>query len=116
MNKRGTIAEIAAHLVTALRPFVTIVASPDNFKQFMFRMGWNADNMPAEFPNIGLKINASLEKLSLLGDDPPMTQSFDLLQSVKGVFDHIQGLGPSAVPIGVDPGQFLPEIKERLFE
>jgi len=116
MSRRGTIAEIAHHLVVALKPFMHVVATPDNFIQFMARLGWNANNMPVAFPNIGININASLAKLELWGDEPPVGDALALLADVKAIFDNIRSLGPGDAPGGVDPTIFIAEIKERLFE
>src|SRR5688572_16846775 len=116
MKQQGTITTLARHLVVLLKPFVNTVASPDNFRQFMFRLGWNVNNIPPAFSNLGVSVNLSLSKLELLGDDPPIEDALGLLNDVKSVFDKMANLGPADVPAGVDPAAFLSEIKNGLFE
>lgn len=116
MSQRGTIAELAGHLIMALKPFVQVLASPTSFQQFMYRLGWKYDGIPPSFPNIDVNINLSLDKLSVIGDSPSLPDAYNLLKSVKDVFEGIGNIGAAHAPAGVDANIFQQEIKSRLFE
>ncbi|MCP5106064.1 MAG: hypothetical protein GY950_21950 [bacterium] len=115
MNEnQGTLELIARHLALALKPLKDSVGSEDNFRQFMYRLGWNVTALPAEYSNLVILIDDAIQKLDSLSPNPSFEDIKDLLEKIKNIYDAIQSI--SAAPPGVDAGEFLSEIGERLFE
>ena len=51
-NDRGTLQSLAENLALALRPLSEAVSDLDNFKGFMFRLGWEVESLPSAFTNL----------------------------------------------------------------
>jgi hypothetical protein len=110
----GTLELIARHLTLALQPLQQAVSDPERFKQFMYRLGWEVTSLPPEYADLGAQVEAAVQTLEALADEPSLADVLALLGEVKGVYDAIQAI--SVAPGGVDAGAFLAEIGERLFE
>lgn len=110
----GTLEQVARHLGLAIKPLREAVSSPDNFMQFMYRLGWQVESMPPEYAELGELVDTAVQALEALGDDPSMEDILALLGAAKDVYEAIQNL--SVAPPGVDAGAFLAEVGERLFE
>lgn len=110
----GTLEQIARHLTLAIRPLREAISSPDNFMQFMYRLGWRVDSLPPEYANLGALVATTVQALEDLADEPSLEDVIALLDQAKEVYEAIQAL--STAPPGVDASAFLAEIGERLFE
>ena len=53
----GTLEEIGRHLVLALKPLKDAVSSQDNFRQFIYRLGWNANSLPPSYIALATKVD-----------------------------------------------------------
>ncbi|MET8307870.1 DUF6603 domain-containing protein [Micromonospora sp. NPDC005173] len=113
-DNASTLELIARHLTLALRPLHQAVSGPDAFKQFMLRLGWGVTSLPPEYTALGARVEAAVQTLEALADEPSPEEALALLGQVKDVYDAIQSL--SVAPAGVDAATFLAEIGERLFE
>jgi hypothetical protein len=115
---RGTLANLARHLILAVKPFQDAVESPEAFRRFMFRLGWEVQELPIEYKSVANEIKIAVDKVEALADSPTLEQSLDLLKSAKSTFIALENLknAPSPFPAGVDLTVFKNEITERLFE
>lgn len=114
MSDASTLGLIATHLALAMRPLGAAVADLDSFKQFMHRAGWEVDDLPPAYVSLGTTVQALSSAVDNLGDDPSLEQIADLLNRLAALVDAIRGI--TTAPAGVDPGAFLSDIGERLFE
>src|SRR5262245_25673200 len=108
---------IGRSFVNAVRPLERYVADPRSFRQFLYRLGWNAANIPPQYLDLGSRVTAAVADLEALADEPELDDVLALLAKVKDIYDRLNAL--SDVPAGVpasDLSAFLSEITERLFE
>ncbi|MBN1274415.1 MAG: hypothetical protein JXB26_19305 [Candidatus Aminicenantes bacterium] len=110
----GTIDSIAKHLILAVRPLKEAFSDKQNFKQFLYRLGWNADTIPASYNNLITKVDAAITALEALGESPSVTEALSLLSKIKDVYEAIENINEA--PPGVNAAAFIGEIKDRLFE
>jgi hypothetical protein len=111
----GTLEEIGRHLVLVLQPLKNAVESPDSFRQFIYRLGWNATSIPPSYIALATKVDDCIVELEDLIASPDIDKAIRVITKVKVVVEAIDAL--SDVPAGViDGGAFLNEIKDRLFE
>jgi hypothetical protein len=80
----------------------------------MRELGWNATALPPAYAALATDIDTAATKLEALPDSPSVADIADLIQAVADAYNAIQGI--TVAPPGVDPGPFLAEIGERLFE
>src|SRR5262245_4512861 len=113
-SDQGTLELIAQHLTLALRPLRDVVAEPEQFKGFLYKLGWNASGLPPDYTDLAALVNDAMQKLEGLSPSPPLTEVLNLIGKVKGAFDGIQAI--SVAPPGVDAGPFLAEIRDRISE
>lgn len=113
-EKPGTLELIGRHLTLALRPLLDGLSDLPHFKQLMYRLGWDVTDLPPQYTDLANAINTAVTKFETLGDNPSPADISALLQAVQAAYEAIQGI--SAAPGGVDAGQFLGEVPERLFE
>ena len=110
----GTLELIGRHLTLALRPLLDGLSDLSHFRQLMYRLGWDVTDFPPQYTALANAINTAVTKFETLSDNPSPADIAALLQSVKGAYEAIQGI--TDTPGGVDVGQFLAEVPERLFE
>ncbi|HKO98920.1 MAG TPA: DUF6603 domain-containing protein [Pyrinomonadaceae bacterium] len=113
-DRQGTFELIGEHLALALRPLSDSVHDPELFKQLMYRLGWNPTSLPPAYADLATAVDAALDKLDALPDNPPITDVMELIGAVKDAFNAIQSI--NVAPPGVDATTFLAEIGDRLFE
>ncbi|HKS29811.1 MAG TPA: DUF6603 domain-containing protein [Pyrinomonadaceae bacterium] len=113
-DERGTLELIGRHLSLALYPLSDAVSGTENFKQFLYRLGWNAEDMPPAYANLGALASAAVQALENLDETPSPEAILDLIKKAKDAFDGIQSI--TDAPAGVDATEFLAEIGERMFE
>jgi hypothetical protein len=113
-DQGGTLEEIGRHLALAVQPLADAVSDKERFRAFLYQLGWNATDVPAQYSLLGDAVTDALAKLDALSDPPELLEITALIDAVREVFTRISGI--SVAPPGVDPGPFLAEIGERLFE
>src|SRR5258708_3345574 len=108
---------IARNFVNALRPLERYVANQRSFRQFLYRLGWNAASVPPEYLDLGNLVAGAVSDLEALADQPDLSAVLALLGKVKDVYARVRGLttAPPGVPAS-EVSAFLSEITERLFE
>jgi hypothetical protein len=114
MNEKGTLQLIAEHLVLAITPLKNAVSDLDSFRAFYLRLGWNVESLPSEYSNLATAVDAAIGAVDALTDEPELNEILVLFDRVRDLHTEIKGL--STTPAGVDPGEFLAEIGERLLE
>jgi hypothetical protein len=113
-ENEGTLETLARHLVLAISPLKDAVSSPEEFKAFMYRLGWDPTSLPPSYTAIGNAVDDAVQALEILSDDPTLAEVFDLIAKAKSVYDGVHGI--TEAPTGVDAGEFLADIGERIFE
>ena len=111
----GTLQTIGRHLVLAIEPLKHAMESPDNFIQFLYRMGWSVSDLPPAYSDLVTKTEEALTELELLTADPTIEKALSVIRKVKNVFDAIDAVteAPPGIPV---VEEFLSEFRERLFE
>jgi hypothetical protein len=110
----GTLELIGRHLLTAIKPLQVALSSPDEFLHLMARLGWNANSLPPQYSSLATQVDAAIQALEGLPDQPSEQDILNLLHKSQDVYVAMQGI--TVAPPGVDVGTFLSEVKERLFE
>ena len=113
-DKQGTLQSIGTVLTTALRPLTFAFSGTEQFKGFMLRLGWSPTDLPPAYQALTSLINAAIDKLENLGDNPSASDVLDLVHKAVAAFQAVRSI--STAPPGVDAGAFLSELPERLFE
>ena len=116
-HPQGILATIAGHLALAMQPLRAAVADLGAFKTFMYRLGWRVQSLPPAYSSLGVRVDeiaTSLATFQASPADPDPDLVLGLFDKVQALYQAIQGL--TEAPVGVDPGAFLAEIGERLFE
>jgi hypothetical protein len=108
---------VTRNFVNALEPLEQYVADPQSFRQFLYRLGWNAAGVPPEYLDLGNRVAAAVSDLESLADDPDLEEVLALLEQVRDIYTRLGTLAsaPPGVPIP-EVSDFLSEITERLFE
>src|SRR5262249_13043116 len=70
MADRGTLELIATHLGLAMRPLRDDISDLDHFKQFMYTLGWEVDDLPPAYTALATDVNAVVSAVRGLGDAP----------------------------------------------
>lgn len=122
-RERGTLEEIGRHLTLAIQPLQTACSSPDEFRQLIYRLGWNSDNIDQAFLDtlntVAAKIGLAVNKLTAIinaGTAPSITDITDLFAKVKDAFEAIVNFPVPSGPVISDPAAFAAEMSQRLFE
>ena len=113
-DNQGTLETVARHLVLAVSPLRDAVGSPEQFKGFMYRLGWNPTSLPPSYTALATAVDGAVQALESLSDNPALEEILGLIAKGKNVYDAVQGI--TEAPAGVDAGEFLSDIGERLFE
>ncbi len=111
----GTLETLGKHLILAVTPLKQAVSDLDSFRQFIYRLGWDATGIPPSYSNLIVRIDSAVTTLEALIADPDPAQAMAMLTKIKEVFEAIEAI-QDAPPGVVDAPAFLQEIRERLFE
>ena len=110
----STLQLVGEHLALALKPLSDAVADKERFRGLMYQLGWNADDLPPGYAALGTAVDTAVTKLEALTDQPTAAEVLELIDAVKNAYGAIQAI--NVAPSGIDAGEFLGEIGERLFE
>ena len=111
----GTLETLGKHLVLAVTPLKKAVSDLDSFRQFIYRLGWEATGLPPSYNNLVGKIDSAITTLEALIDNPDPAQALAILSKIKEVFEALEAINETPGGV-VDAAAFLSEIRERLFE
>ena len=113
-NSRGTFQILAENIALALDPLVEAVSDLDNFKAFMFRLGWDVNSLPVSFTNLGNVVKEAQMILESLPEGASVPEVNNLFEKIKEIYSAIKSI--TEVPDGVNANDFLPEMAENIFE
>ncbi|MEO8588229.1 MAG: DUF6603 domain-containing protein [Flavobacteriales bacterium] len=110
-----TLLAFARQLLLVLDPLRRGFTSTEQFRALLYRLGWNAGNLPNEYVNIGASITDAVATVQGMASGPfEPARIGQLLGKAKIVYDNVYaGLPP---PTGVDPERFAAEISEHLVD
>lgn len=114
MAAQGTLDFVAAQLARAMRPLADAVASPNAFRAFLRRLGWDVTDLPPAYRDLAGSVDAVSAALDGLGDDPGPAEIAVVLDACSTLYDAVEGLDEA--PAGVDATEFFAEFAQRLFE
>ncbi|MBP8265384.1 MAG: hypothetical protein KAX47_02445 [Zoogloea sp.] len=101
-------------MIDAMAPLRRALGSPDAFRSFMLRLGWETSSLPSTYTSLGTTITEALQAVEALRDDPTADEVLALLRKAQAAYLAIQRIDQA--PAGVDAAAFLSQIGERLFE
>lgn len=113
-SNAGTLETIARHLVLTLEPLKIAVTDLPSFRTLLYRLGWEVKSLPPEYTALGAKVDTTLAAIEGLGENPQPEQILRAFDDVKDLYTAIKGIANA--PEGVDPGEFLADIGQSLFE
>jgi hypothetical protein len=117
MMSQSTWEVITRNFINALRPLERYVSDAQSFRQFLYRLGWNAATVPPEYLALGAMVAEAAADLENLADEPEVDEVLALLEKVRSIHNGLTTLSevPSGVP-AAEASAFLGEITQRLFE
>ncbi len=110
----GTFEQIARAMIDAVAPLRRAVGSPDAFRSFMLRLGWDPLSVPPSYTALGTTISEAMQAVEALREDPTAEEIVSLLRKAQAAYHAIQRIDQA--PPGVDAQEFLSQIGDRLFE
>lgn len=111
----STLHQIGKHITLALSPLREAVRDIETFKSFMYRLGWEADDMPPAYQQISTQIENLVNQLKSMGQQPGPDQITGFLSTIRSAYSSLENI--QSAPAGVaDVNVFLQEIRIRLFE
>jgi hypothetical protein len=110
----GTFEQVARAMIDAVAPLRRALGSPDAFRSFMLRLGWETSSLPPSYTALGTTITEAMQAVEALRDDPTADEVLALLRKAQAAYLAIQQIDQA--PAGVDAAAFLSQIGERLFE
>jgi hypothetical protein len=110
----GTLAQVARHLVEAVRPLEEAFTNTKTFRVLMLELGWDAPGLPPSYATVADKAVQAAEALEALADGASVQEVLAVINLAGEVHRAIGAL--SEAPEGIDPSVFLPELARRLFE
>ena len=110
----GTFEQVARAMIDAIAPLRRALNSPDAFRSFMLRLGWDTGSVPPAYTALGTTIAEAMQAVEALRDDPTAEEVLALLRKGQATYLAIQGIDQA--PPDVDAEAFLSQIGERLFE
>ncbi len=116
-NNTNTLHLIARHLVKALQPLADAVSDKESFQAFLYRQGWEADTLPAEYTELASSVRNIADLLSQLGDDPSFEEINAVIEASGNIYRQIKSI--SVVPAGIPPEKaavFLENLAQNTFE
>ncbi|GAB3325626.1 hypothetical protein GCM10027299_23990 [Larkinella ripae] len=111
----GTLEELGKHLALAVQPLKDAVSSPDQFRIFLYRLGWNVTGIPPSYSTLIARIDETVSALDDLLAAPDPARARAVFGKIKAVYQAIEAI-QEAPPGVTDVPAFLNEIRERLFE
>jgi hypothetical protein len=111
---RSTIQAVAAHLSAAVGPLRAGLADLEGFRALLLRLGWEADTLPQSYLALDVRAAEVLDAAAALDEDAGPEQVAAALDAIGALHTAVRALGEA--PAGVEPGPFLAEFGERLFE
>ena len=70
---------LTRNFVNALRPLEGYVSDLQSFRQFLYRLGWNAADIPPEYLDLGTRVASAASDLEALADEPELDEVLALL-------------------------------------
>ncbi len=114
-DEQDILTTLTSHLILAVSPLREAFSDEEQFKGFMYRLGWGVDGLPPEYIELAASVTNAISVVEDLTDgEIEASDITQLIATIKDLFDRIQSL--STAPPGVDSAEFLGEIGERLFE
>lgn len=114
-QERDIISTLAEHLISALAPLREAFADEEQFKGFLYRLGWGVDGLPQEYVKLAASVANAVSVIEDLAEEElEATEIANLIALIKDLYEKISGI--STAPPGVNGPEFLGEIGERLFE
>jgi hypothetical protein len=111
---KSTLELIATHLGLALSPLAEAVADLDSFKTFLYRLGWEVEDLPPAYTALATRVGEVVTAVEGLGGSPSPDQVAGLIAKIKAVAVAIREI--DTAPAGVDGPAFLEDTGERIFE
>ena len=110
-----TLEAIARQLVLVIQPLKNAFGSTDQFRQLMYRLGWNTEIIPPSYQALITSVDQAVNAVEALVENPEIEDVVEVITSAKEVYDAIKAItdSPGDVP---DPLAFLDEVKDNLFE
>jgi hypothetical protein len=115
-QQENTLAVLAKHLLGVFSPLAEAFASEEQFKGFLYRMGWNASSLPPQYVDLATSVADGIARLEqfLRSSNPPLSDILTLVGKAKTIYDKADGI--AVAPPGVDAGTFLGEFKKKLVD
>ena len=66
----GTFEQIARGMIDAMAPLRHALSSPDAFRSFMLRLGWETISVPPAYTALSTTIADAMQAVESLKDDP----------------------------------------------
>ena len=113
MSNENGFRVIAEHVVRLVEPFRVALSSEEDFKAFLYRLGWSATSFPDEYKALAAQIDKVIEDIRALSNDATPEEVIDLVKDFVPIYKAVRN--PPAAPQGVDVTLFLREAGEHLF-
>jgi hypothetical protein len=75
MDEKPTLEVIATHLALAVRPLQDAVADVDSFQAFLYRLGWEVEDLPPPYVALGARVDEIVTALEGLEPAPRPSRS-----------------------------------------
>ena len=113
-QQENTFGVLAKHLLEVFKPLAEAFSSEEQFKGFLYRLGWNATGIPPQYVELATAVADGVARLDqfLETEDPSLNDILSLAGKAKSIYDKVEGI--SVAPPGVDAGAFLGEFKKKL--
>ncbi len=109
-----TLLGIVRTLSGALAPLATVLRDPVAFRRVMWRIGWDAPVLPAEYLVVADAVDGVVEVVEDLSDGADLLDVLAAVEVIGGLYRTLDGL--PATPPGLDAGEFTSEAGQRLVE
>ena len=86
----GTFEQIARAMIDAVAPLRRAVGSPDAFRSFMLRLGWDPLSVPPSYTALGTTISEAMQAVEALREDPTAEEIVSLLRKAQAAYHAIQ--------------------------
>lgn len=117
MNK-SSINSIAQSLVNAINPLRGIFSDDTLFKNFLLKLGWNAQNRPSIYSSLVSTIENIVDDLENIPENAPITDYLSLIDDVGILYNTLKNLDANSAnaPSGTDATLFLSEFATQTFD
>jgi hypothetical protein len=113
----GTLARFARHLVLAIEPLREALTDVGRFEAFIARLGWTVTSFPPPYQDLRPLVEAALDALDELAEDPDpqdvlalLDRAGDVHRALAAIDEAPGGIASAEVPT------FLGELTERVVE